>query len=489
MIKEIYLNNLPHHGKTINWKESMGFIVQFNYDGIIGSMKIIKYQKEKHRLTIEYNDKLYEIFTGHFCDCKFGNILHHRIKKKYTKYKYQIGDIINTKNGQIKILQQIRMNHDHCKGYVYQCLKDGYIGNIDEYGLIDGVGCPVCYNHKIIKGINDMWTTAPETAKLLANPEDGYKYTRQSNKRTDFRCPVCGNIIKNKVISSIDSSGLSCPSCSDGISYPEKFMYNLLNQLNIDFVYQKKFDWCKYKFKDIIKTGRYDFYIPSKHLIIEMDGGYGHGNKNIQELTKEESKYIDNEKDSLARQHNIEPIRIDCYYEQQHNLTKCDYIKHNILNSNISKIFNITTINWISIDATSQISLVKTVCDYKNNHSNMTTSEIGKVFKLRSGTISIYLKRGNKYGWCIYDAKEESKRIGKMNGKRNGDLLSKAVICLTTQKIYKSITAAAKDIHISHASIQNCCHHKTLTSGQLLNGTKLKWMFLDEYYKILKENN
>ena len=35
---------------------------------------------------------------------------------------------------------------------------------------------------KIIIGVDDLWTTSSETAKLLLNPKDGYKYKRLSNK-------------------------------------------------------------------------------------------------------------------------------------------------------------------------------------------------------------------------------------------------------------------------------------------------------------------
>ena len=35
---------------------------------------------------------------------------------------------------------------------------------------------------------------------------------------------------------------MTCRKCSDGISYPEKFLYSILEQLNIDFETQKIFD-------------------------------------------------------------------------------------------------------------------------------------------------------------------------------------------------------------------------------------------------------
>lgn len=41
-----------------------------------------------------------------------------------------------------------------------------------------GTGCPYCSNRKILIGYNDIATTSPDIFQFLANPEDGYKYTR-----------------------------------------------------------------------------------------------------------------------------------------------------------------------------------------------------------------------------------------------------------------------------------------------------------------------
>ena len=53
-------------------------------------------------------------------------------------------------------------------------------------------GCPICVNQLIVVGYNDLWTTHPEVAKLLDNPEDGYKYSFGSGKKCIFICPECG---------------------------------------------------------------------------------------------------------------------------------------------------------------------------------------------------------------------------------------------------------------------------------------------------------
>lgn len=51
-----------------------------------------------------------------------------------------------------------------------------------------GKGCIYCVkkNPKVLVGFNDMWTTNPDLAKLLANPEDGYELGEFSNKKNQL---------------------------------------------------------------------------------------------------------------------------------------------------------------------------------------------------------------------------------------------------------------------------------------------------------------
>ena len=44
----------------------------------------------------------------------------------------------------------------------------------------------------VIVGINDMWTTNPELASLLADPNDGYKYMQSSGHKVKWKCKNCG---------------------------------------------------------------------------------------------------------------------------------------------------------------------------------------------------------------------------------------------------------------------------------------------------------
>lgn len=380
---------------------------------------------------------------------------------KLKKYKYNIGEIINN----LKILDQcnIKNGKGFRKGYKYQCIKDKYIGYISESNLLNNKGCPVCSGRISLKGYNDIHTVARWMEDWTINPIEISNLLPHSSKKIKCKCPVCNSVIGYRRVSEIYNHNVVCPNCSDGISYPEKFMYNLLKQLGIDFEYQYSPDW--------IKPKRYDFYFEfnNKKYIIEMDGGIGHGNKNrLSNMTSEESKAIDNIKDQIAIKHEIELFRIDC------KKSELNYIKNNILNSSLSKLFNLSNINWFEIDKQSQKSFIKKICNYKNNNPSVTTSQIATIYNLSSITISKYLKIGNKYGWCIYNPKNEMSKNGAVNGKAN----SKKVICLNTGKIYDSAKQAAIDTQVCRKSICSCCNGKYQSAGKLPDGTKLYWKYI-----------
>lgn len=323
--------------------------------------------------------------------------------------------------------------------------------------LLTDRGCPYCCSSpkKILIGFNDIWTTNPELAKLLANPEDGYKYTQYSHKKVDLKCLDCGNIIKNKSINDISIGTLSCPNCGDGISYPEKIAFNLLKQLMLEFTYQYSPDW--------IKPKRYDFYFKIKYneYILEIDGKLGHGNNNpLNGQVAKESKEIDDYKEKLAKEHNIEVIRIDCFKSD------LEYIKKNILNSKLATIFNLSNIDWLKCHQYACSSLVKTVCDLWNNQFK-STKKIANKIKLHRDTVRKYLKQGAELGWCSYNSKEESMKN------------LKKVLCIETNIVYDSISEAIRNIiNGSNSRISQCCKGKRDTCGILEDGTKLHWEFV-----------
>lgn len=129
-----------------------------------------------------------------------------------------------------------------------------------------------------------------------------YRYKQQGKnpEKVSLVCRLCGN--KYYVIHSRKFSKYCSYKCAwlDGYGWsdkgktsPEIKLENILNKLNIQYVYG-------YPLKNKI----YDFYIPDKNLLIEVDGIYWHG-KDIpfSQLTPMHKKiYLnDIEKNKIAK--------------------------------------------------------------------------------------------------------------------------------------------------------------------------------------------
>ena len=263
--------------------------------------------------------------------------------------------------------------------------------------------CPYCSGLRPIIGETDLWTTRPDIARLLKNPEDGYILKEYSKKKTDFVCPICGNIIRAYVF-NVSRQGLSCKACSDGVSYPNKFARNLLKQLNVcNIVYEYSPDW--------IKPYLYDNYFEynGKRYILEMDGGIGHGHCSYDfdgaDIIGCER---DNYKDSQALSHDIFIIRVDCNYG---NNDRFEYIKNNIMNSCISEIFDLSGIDWNMCHYLSLCSLVKTVSDFWND--GHTIQDIVDDVHYSRITIRKWLKQAAQSGLCGYTPIESKMRNRK----------------------------------------------------------------------------
>jgi len=227
-------------------------------------------------------------------------------------------------------------------------------------------------------------------------------YTPNSHVKLYFKCPDCGKV-KDKLKSIHDlfqDESIGC-ACSDGISYPNKFAYALLKQL--DSFYNFNYLESEYS-PNWIKPKRYDFYFEydDKKYILEMDGRLGHGKYNkLNNQTSKETKAIDTYKDKMAQDNNIEVIRIDC------EISDFNYIKSNIMNSKLSNIFDLTNIDWLKCQEFALSNLVKMACDYKKDNPNLSTTDIGKLMNLNNQTIRNYLIQGSDLGWCNYNSKEE----------------------------------------------------------------------------------
>lgn len=93
-----------------------------------------------------------------------------------------------------------------------------------------------------------------------------------------------------------------------------------------------------------------------------------------------------------------------------------------------------------------------------------------------------------KLAWSYYDdylemtEKDIVDKIEKANKKKIS--IQKKIICLTTNKIFDSISDANIYYNIkSCGNITRSCQENFRTCGRLEDGTPLKWMYYDEYIK------
>lgn len=346
----------------------------------------------------------------------------------------------------IKILEYI--NSCKAKLFCSDCNYEWY-GNLHNV-IYNHHGCPVCSNQKVVTGINSLWDTHPHIAKHLKNPEDGYAVSIGSGKKVVWVCPSCGFETKPLQVCQITKHGLSCHKCSDKMSLPNKYMFNLLTMLvGEKFEYEVVFDWCRFQIQDRECTGRYDFVfaIGDNKYIVEMDGGIGHGNdfvydsiKNSKHYrTKDECAVIDDCKDLLAKNNGYHMIRVDCSNSTFESITK------NVKSSELSTIFDLESIDYTYLFEKCMTSRIFEAIDlWENGIKN--TREIARIMRTSLQTVLTYLKQGVAIGKCSYTV-EESIRVAK---EKHSDIcrekLGTKVVCLTTGEVFNSY-AKAKEVY------------------------------------------
>lgn len=267
----------------------------------------------------------------------------------------------------------------------------------------NGTRCPFCAGNKVLKGFNDLWTTHPEIANCLVDKEIGYRVSYSGHSKQDFICPRCGCRIEGVRVRDAIRYNLSCPCCSDGISYPERFVSNMLRQLKMTYKHDGKFDWSGLK--------RYDFYIKDLSLIIETHGEQHYDNNKMWDKTPIDQQANDQYKMELAISNGIKHyIVLDC------RESNADFIKSSILNSGLANMLDLSLVDWNKCGIDSCKSNIVMACDLWNGGIR-SPKEISEIMCLTRTTIINYLNKGAKYGICDYDGKEQMKLSMARNAK------------------------------------------------------------------------
>lgn len=367
----------------ISWIENVGKICIFTYNDIAHSLKILSYDPPKIKVCID--DKyIFDTYPSCIHNVGFEKYVHTH------NYKYKVGDIVNN----VEILQQVFNEKNNMKCYQVRCLTDNYIYEVDEYSLNKGYSrCAVCKNIKIIPSINDIATTHPHLIKYFANKEDSTKYSYGSNKKCVFRCPICGEE-KTMTISEFVIDGFSCPFCSDGWSYPNKFAHELFSQLSNQLTlydYEYSPDWAgKYKYDNYIQL------LNGEKYIVEFDGA-------LHYIYTDNSDAI---KDELAISQNISVIRVDCFYSHVSN--RFQHIKNNVIKE-LGHILDLSMVDWGKCDLVGNTSKYVMAFECYNKSKYISLEYVCKKVGIHKSTAIEYLKHAHEMGLCVYDGKSKNR--------------------------------------------------------------------------------
>ena len=323
-------------------------------------------------------------------------------------------------------------------------------------------GCAVCAG-QIATPETCIATTHPYLIDYFVNKDDAYKYKARSNQRADLKCPLCGTKKGNMLIESLTGRGFNCPSCGDKTSLPERYMYNLLMQMEEEFTTQEIFSWSKNK--------RYDFYLEQYNLIIETHGSQHYDNHNFSHMggkTLREEQENDLLKYNLAIKNGYNIICVDC------RKSDTEYIKNSILSSELNEILDFTNVDWDRVDIDSYINSIIHKSSILWNEGK-STIEISDIVHRTQKVVARYLLKANKLNWCQYNGDEDLKRRNIILGQN----FCKPVYCFELDKEFPSVTIAEKETGVRH--ISSCClGTRTYAGRHPITGENLHWCFVEE---------
>lgn len=400
-MKILNYEELPRYDSgRIKWNEvEKGFVFKVSHEKYgYKEFILIDYEPKSHILHFKFGEKVKCINTDNFKNGCIGGIT-----EEFTQeFKFDLEESLKDNRRDLIIINREYRKAKHGKSianekwYKYKCNICGWTeGWMIEGNIKRGNGCACCAGKIVVPEINSIWAREPWMMDLGISEEDAKKYLPNSNKSINVCCRHCNRKKKMKISTIYNNKSIGCV-CGDGFSYPEKFTINVLTQLNCDFQTQLKNDWTENK--------KYDFYIPSINLIIETHGRQHYVDihrKGARTLAEEQEN--DKFKRELALSNGIEHyIELDCRESDM------KWIKNSILNSELNEIFDLTNIEWSECEKYALKNIVKEVCDYWNNKEEWeTVSDLCKIFTKDIFVIINFLKKGNKFGWCNYNPKEE----------------------------------------------------------------------------------
>lgn len=314
----------------------------------------------------------------------------------------------------------------------------------------EGKNCPICAGRTILIGYNNLSHTNPEVIKWLCNLEDGLTHTRSSSKKIKFKCE-CG-VIHKKVISSVTSRGLCCKACSDGVSYGEKFITNLLKINNYEFKNDNTTDFSQGK--------RYDFILEKYKCIIEV-----HGEQHFEKERDFGGKInLENQikNDKFKRELAIANGYIN-YFELKIKDKNYNMLLESADECGLIDFLNLKVHDINYLITKSSKSLIFEVCEFYNNNKDVSRCKMANILKISEPSLIKYLKVGNSIGLCTYSS--NNSRFVRMHNKSMTKSVEQYDLDGEFLKEYDSAKIAIKELGLNcDRGIKNCCSGRYKTS-------------------------
>ena len=413
-----------------------------------------------------------------------------KLGAKLGKFKFSVGDQITSYNRNLVIIdREYRQKTKTKKGsrfianekyYKYKCLNCGNEDWVIEYSIDEKqhCGCNACCASakKLVCGVNDITTTTPWMVKYFKGGyNEASQYFKYDKRKIEMVCPDCRRTHIKTPLQVYSNGGLSCP-CGDGWSYPNKFMYSLLEQLEINFETEKTFDWSENKI--------YDDYINFDGLkIIVEQHGMQHYERSIIKSSRfrtiEEEKQNDIYKKNLALKNGI-----DFYFIIDSSSSSMEHMKNSILKSGLLKVLNITDIPesvWIKCDEFSTSNFAKEICLFKKNNQNITLHEMAKKYKISYQTVLKYVKSGIKFGWCDYNIGDDTKMLNKQGKIQRWQ---KPIYCISNDKYYRDSNIASNELSTNNKTFHPRQIRQAISRGHKYLGYKFAFITQQEFNNI-----
>lgn len=182
---------------------------------------------------------------------------------------------------------------------------------------LKGYGCIKCRNEML------SFKYKIDTHEFIDRSVEvhGYLYDYSRVNYEDCRTPIIIICKKHGSFNQIPYyhiQGRGCPKCSS--SKGEEKISKILSDIGVEFEVERKFEHCRAK-----NALPFDFYIPSKNLLIEYDGIQHFESIDVfgGESQLKTQKYYDLIKTRFAKSNNIKLLRIPYYdYENIENILK-----------------------------------------------------------------------------------------------------------------------------------------------------------------------